>query len=925
MKLCICAAISMCLLPGIFSVAAVQPRGAVLSMKLLTPEVGWATDARNLLWTADGGSQWKDITPHKVAQRRIGGVFFLNTTTGWVLLSHSDEKSEQQFEIAFTANSGGTWSASPVNLPWPRYPEDFSGGGNIYFIDRLHGWTMLEILSATLSPGRLLFTQDGGKTWEPTRDDPGRSGSLCFFNKGDGILTGGLLGTELWLTHDGSNAWKQVSLPPPSQVGPNTFPTYGSPACKDGKHGFLPVTYTPTVYSNHESFSTALVLFATDDAGRRWRVDTVLSALPDVSHGSAVPSTVAGSNLVAGVKSQEKTTLYAVGPHDLKSEARSATLGRISKLSFVDALQGWALTDEGLFSTSDAGVSWRQITIPSYAVSVEKPHNNSPLPSAAKLSRPPQSNEPVPPSGQGTEARLGFDRGLVPSTGDMLAWWDYSPYFEYQISLPGAANHKTDGGLTSQWTTAVQNYGWGLWPVWVGPQAPCVNQKKVVKIKTNKDAYKQGQAEATSAISALEKLSAGFAGTIIYYDMENYNTSDSGCRKIVRTFLNGWVNGLKASGFKTGVYGNVAPAALDFSKVAPLPDFVWITWGPGNNVSPNIPDVSIWGLKPKKGPHLCDPFTDKTCNPFLWSKGQRIHQYIVDNPNNPYTETWGQVQLEIDPDIVDAMVASPSTQAKNTYTFDFTSIDYPNAKLTNALGLNDIGQVVGYWYFVSSSPFGFVAQPPYGVNNFTMLEYPNNSVRTVATGINSAGQIAGYYVDSNANFYGFTVSPPYGDQDYSQPISLGNGVLTIAEGINDDGQVVGYYEDSNGFHGFLYNTMNGVITNPIDNGGSSVLRGVNGDAVILGIKQGSTSFLYDAVTGGIFSLGFTVFGVNSSLEMVGEDTLYDYPTGSQITIGMPNGAVSAGAFGINDYSDIAGSWSDSNSVQHGFIASPKQQ
>jgi len=904
---------------------AAEPAVGLNSMKLLTRDVGWAASAQSLFWTTDEGRNWKDITPQRLPKPTVGGVFFLNTSTGWVLLSHSDNNDEQQFETAFTDDAGTTWSASPVILPWHRYAEDFSGGGSVYFADRLRGWAMLEMRSATLAAGRLLFTEDGGKTWKTTTDDPGRSGSLCFFDKRSGMLVGGLLNTELWLTHDASSSWQQLSLPSAAQVSPANDRAYGAPVCTDGRHGFLPVTYTPAVYHEGESHSTALVLFATEDAGRHWRVDKVLTALPDRSHGSLVASTVVDSTLEAIASSQQGSTLFTIGPHGDRSEVNITNLGPVSEISFAEQLSGWALTSEGLFSTSDGGQSWTNISPRSAVFENHRMSKNQSR--VTTVSTPPVSKLDIP-RGQVAEPRMGFDRGMVPSTSDMLAWWLHGPYFDYQISLPGAANHKQDSGLTPQWVTAVQNYGWGLWPVWVGPQAPCVNQKKVVKIKTNRDAYKQGKAEVTKAISALEKLSAGFKGTIIYYDMENYNTSNSGCRKIVRNFLNGWVNGMQASGFKAGVYGNVAPSTLDFSQLNPLPDDSWITWGPVNS-PPNIPDVSIWGLKPTKGPDLCDPFTDKACNPFLWSTGQRIHQYVIDTHAYPHLETWGNVELEIDPDIVDAAVASPNTQAKS-YTFNFTSIDYPNAKLTNALGLNDAGngqlpQVVGYWYFVSSSPFGFVANPPYGANDFTMLEYPNDSVRTVATGINNAGQVSGYYVDSNSNFFGFMVSPPYTDQDYSQPISLGSGQLTIAEGINDAGQIIGYYEDSNGMHGFLYNTVRGNIINPIDDGGGSVLRGINGDALILGIKQGSNSFLYDAVTGKPTDLGFTAYGLNSSVEIVGGDTLYDYQTGAQVTIGMPSGATSAGAFGINNYSFIAGSWSDSSGVSHGFLASPKQQ
>src|SRR5919206_362905 len=64
---------------------------------------------------------------------------------------------------------------------------------------------------------------------------------------------------------------------------------------------------------------------------------------------------------------------------------------------------------------------------------------------------------------------------------------------------------------------------------------------------------------------------------------------------------------------------------------------------------------------------------------------------------------------------------------------------------------------------------------------------------TNASGINNAGQIAGYYTASNGNAYGFLLSGgTYTTID--DPLATG----TVPQGINDAGQIVGYYHDSQG-------------------------------------------------------------------------------------------------------------------------------
>jgi hypothetical protein len=277
----------------------------------------------------------------------------------------------------------------------------------------------------------------------------------------------------------------------------------------------------------------------------------------------------------------------------------------------------------------------------------------------------------------------------------MQSWWNYSPYYDYQISLPGAANHKTNANLTANWVTQVEGQCWGLWPVWVGPQAPCANDQNLVLITASNptQAYTQGQAQATAAITALQKL-GGSPSMVIYYDMENYVTSNSSCVAIVEAFLNGWISGMHSNPggyYSAGVYGNVIPVAQNFSQLSPLPDDIWVTLASGKKIPPS---VTIWNLATTKTPivSLCDIYSSPQPPPPcpLWSTDQRIHQYLVDKANGiTYTEVWGNVQIEIDADIVDADVSYPSTGTK-TYTYNFDPFtengneDYPTS--TNNIG-----------------------------------------------------------------------------------------------------------------------------------------------------------------------------------------------------------------------------------------------
>ena len=84
------------------------------------------------------------------------------------------------------------------------------------------------------------------------------------------------------------------------------------------------------------------------------------------------------------------------------------------------------------------------------------------------------------------------------------------------------------------------------------------------------------------------------------------------------------------------------------------------------------------------------------------------------------------------------------------------------------------------------------------IYTYTTFDDPSSPNVTNALGINSAGQIVGYY-HNNGGYHGFLLSSgTYTPLD--DPSATGG---TFAYGINAAGQIVGYYNNASGFHGFL--------------------------------------------------------------------------------------------------------------------------
>jgi probable HAF family extracellular repeat protein len=143
----------------------------------------------------------------------------------------------------------------------------------------------------------------------------------------------------------------------------------------------------------------------------------------------------------------------------------------------------------------------------------------------------------------------------------------------------------------------------------------------------------------------------------------------------------------------------------------------------------------------------------------------------------------------------------------------YTTLDDPSAEQgsgvgTVAFGINDLGQIVGYYvgYYPSVSWKGFLYS---GGTNGTYTTLPDDPSAYTGGGqgaaplaINDLGQIVGYYIDSNGNTQAFQ----YSNGTYTTLAVPGaSGTFTVADGINDAAQIVGYYFDSSGIeHGFLY-------------------------------------------------------------------------------------------------------------------------
>jgi hypothetical protein len=87
----------------------------------------------------------------------------------------------------------------------------------------------------------------------------------------------------------------------------------------------------------------------------------------------------------------------------------------------------------------------------------------------------------------------------------------------------------------------------------------------------------------------------------------------------------------------------------------------------------------------------------------------------------------------------------------------FTMLDFPGSVFTQALGLNNAGQVVGDYVDAGGFMHGFVYYVATGT--YQSVDDPNGIGTTTINGINDGGRLVGFYVDASHNTDGFVGSP----------------------------------------------------------------------------------------------------------------------------------------------------------------------
>jgi photosystem II stability/assembly factor-like uncharacterized protein len=228
-------------------------------------DVGFVADAMNrLAKTGDGGDTWESREircPGPPGDYSPTALFFVDSEVGYLAATFrkrgGTSSSDRKPVLLNTTDGGRKWRRLPI-------PGDFYVY-TIAFFDRRHGW-VAENAPSTRT-GRILYTADGGATWQECTTPATNRSVWDIAVVGPGTAWAADRTASLLRTTDGLT-WERVVIGAREGLSQVEFP--------NEKHGY----------------ATHMELVATADGGKTWRYvsglpKTVYSALafPDKNHG----------------------------------------------------------------------------------------------------------------------------------------------------------------------------------------------------------------------------------------------------------------------------------------------------------------------------------------------------------------------------------------------------------------------------------------------------------------------------------------------------------------------------------------------------------------------------------------------------------------------------------------------------------------
>ena len=253
-----------------------------------------------------------------------------------------------------------------------------------------------------------------------------------------------------------------------------------------------------------------------------------------------------------------------------------------------------------------------------------------------------------------------------------------------------------------------------------------------------------------------------------------------------------------------------------------------------------------------------------------------------------------------------------------TSTGAWTVLTPPGAfGYANSVAINAKGTVVGNYFDSNGRSYGFL----YEDGLYTMLGFPG-AVGTFPQAINDKGEVAGIYRDAASNAYGFrysngvfsSIDPPHGHEVLVKAIN--NKGEIAGSFVADDGSVVGFV-----FHDDSYTVLQPfryVEVSDLNNRGEVVVLGGVADAFVY--RNGTYTTITPPGANQVSSPRINDKGdVTARYQTLAGSFVYIYSKGVFMTLNLPGWAFGVPPPVINNKSEVAGWYFDSENHIHAFL------
>lgn len=330
-----------------------NPTSPIKAIRMLDHSKGWALTDQNVLFTVDGGQQWKDVTPGSVG--KIDEGTFMNENTAWVVSTGQTDS----VIVWHTSDGGQHWQSSAISV---------SGAEVISLPDFLTTQEgFLEISAGGPGAGSeqasIFHTTDGGQNWTELSELPhgGLKTGISFKDTQNGWATGEDASETPWLyvTHDGGHTWKQQGLENlPGAIGTASTSVHytTTPPVFFGNNDFLPIQVQGQLDANVPV--NGIMILKSTDGGTSWFTDW--KSNPKTLTTFASNDLYIESTHNAWATDQDGN-VYGTSDAGENWSKLASNVDTIKTLSFVDASYGWAVSDTKLWQTTDGGSHWSQI------------------------------------------------------------------------------------------------------------------------------------------------------------------------------------------------------------------------------------------------------------------------------------------------------------------------------------------------------------------------------------------------------------------------------------------------------------------------------------------------------------------------------------------------------------------------------------